>query len=188
MKLILTDVDGVLLDWAAGFDKYAVGRGFELIHPENYFIEQRFNLTLDDTIGLVTDFNHSEVYGELSPYMDAVEGVRELVKRGYRFVAITSPGNEPKQVEMRKQNLLNVFGDVFDDVICLPLLSPKYDVLERWKDSGLVFLDDLLSNCDDASKLGLRVIQVVGATSDVGKHETTPIENPWAYIVNTIKD
>ena len=61
-KLLLTDVDGVLLNWEEGFHRFMTERGYKLKANgfDEYQVERRYQ-DLDHGLGrrLIWEFNHS---------------------------------------------------------------------------------------------------------------------------------
>jgi hypothetical protein len=85
--------------------------------------------------------------------------------------------------------LINVFGDIFDDVICLPMGSVKKEVLLHWKNTGLFWIEDYLRNAEDGYDLGLKSILITNPTN--AKYETNGVirvseNNPWEEIYNLV--
>jgi len=162
-KLIVTDCDGVLLDWEKAFHEWMNYRDYELIKegPRNtYHFEDSFGITRDRGKELVSYFNESAAIGYLEPFRDAVAGVRELVSRGYKFDVVTSLGTYGPSVKLREYNLKQVFGeDSFRNIVCIGLGEDKYDYLEEhYGDSGLYWIEDKFSNSIDGAKVGLKSI------------------------------
>ena len=84
MTLILTDCDGVLLNWENSFIDWMTEQGFSADPNDNsYDMHKRFGERKAKIKQLVREFNNSAWIGFLKPHKDAVFGVSELVKRGY---------------------------------------------------------------------------------------------------------
>lgn len=72
-KIILTDVDGVLLDWQAAFFDWMVGQGFTPVTPKSlYDMSKKFGQEKRVMQSLVRQFNESARIGYLEPLRDAV--------------------------------------------------------------------------------------------------------------------
>lgn len=162
-KVILTDVDGVLLDWIGAFDEWMhehhnmhVAEGGR----DAWDVALRYgNHQLDGT-KIVKQFNESAAIGFLSPFQDSVKYVRKLhEEHGYIFRAITSVGDNRYTKILRQQNLERVFGkDIFDELICLPMMDNKQKALELYKDSGYWWIEDHVSHAELGQELGLNSI------------------------------
>ena len=61
-KLILTDCDGVLLDWEYAFNIWMTEKGYTLLEPLSYNISKRYNIPKDKANSLVKFFNESALY------------------------------------------------------------------------------------------------------------------------------
>lgn len=119
-KIILTDLDGVFLDWFTAFERYMIGQGYEKtgkVHTRHDDMGFYFGIDNSEIYGLVDGFNSGHwQFGTLPAIDGAKEGIQTLTDAGYRFVGITSCSTHPQTVVLRKANLFNVFGDIFDAV------------------------------------------------------------------------
>lgn len=191
-KLILTDCDGVLLDWETGFIKYAKENGLHYIpgNEQYYNLAKRFEEDWDEVIECVTKFNSSEAMTRLEALPGSVETVAKLVKDGFRFIAITSLSSDRQARAYRMENLKNLFGDVFDEVICLKTGSSKEHILARWADTGLIWIEDHFMNAEAGYECGLTPILVTTTTNEKYSTELftrTSIDQPWNDIYATIR-
>lgn len=166
VKVILTDVDGVLLNWTKGFTEWMDKKGFQPTRGQEFSwcIGQRFNLGegIDET-QFVKEFNNSASIAFLEPFRDAIDGVKQLTNHGYKFYALTSLSSNPHAGALRKYNLENVFGEgVFTDIHCLSVGSPKalalYELSIRYPNAW--WIDDHPHNVEDGAGVGLRSILV----------------------------
>ena len=186
-KLILTDCDGVLLNWENSFIEWMTEQGFNA-DPNNgsYDMHKRFGERKAKIKALVREFNESAWIGWLKPHKDAVFGVSELVKKGYTFGAITSLSEDTYAKKLRKFNLNELFGDVFEFVTCIDTGADKDDALLPFKDSGLYWIEDKPENAKLGADLGLKTIMLRhkhNATFDDARIKT--VDN-WAQIVNYV--
>lgn len=161
-KLILTDCDGVILDWLGSFEPWMIARGMRPLSSEKvkemYNLYGKYGTTQDEMTDIIHEFNASDAMLNLAAYKDAAIEIPRLVDAGFRFVAITSLGDYGR--EKRICNLMDLFGDIFTEVICLPQRSCKKKVLARWKDTGMLWVEDDPDNAMDGQRLGLRGIIV----------------------------
>lgn len=166
-KVILTDVDGVLLDWQGGFDVYMKDKGYTLLpNTEHYynmtyrFIREvnakRYDISFEEMSELVREFNEGPLIEKLEPYKDAPEYVAKLASLGFRFIAVTSLSDDPDAYDYRANNLRNVFGDVFEELHCLPIGSSKQHVLTRWANTGYFWIEDHFKNAEAGWEVGLQ--------------------------------
>jgi len=159
-KVILTDCDGVLLDWIHSFTEWMLKRGYKVRDggSGDYQIHKRFGLE-DKKIGrqLVREFNESASIAFLTPHLDAIKYVKKLhEEHGYVFHVITSQSKNPHAQELRKQNLKRVFGEtVFEDFIILDTGWDKDHALKRYKDSECYWIEDKPENVEVGQAMGL---------------------------------
>ena len=69
-KLILTDCDGVLLNWEYAFDVWMNDLGYNLDEPMLYNISDRYNVTRERANELTKFFNESASMGFIPPLRD----------------------------------------------------------------------------------------------------------------------
>lgn len=157
-KIILTDVDGVLLDWEKGFNSWVKEKGFVAKNATEkvYDISHRLGVSKEKGMKLVEEFNHCLQQGMLEPIRNAVYYVRKMYQEGWRFVAITALSEAEHAKALRLHNLENVFGKgIFKELVCLPTAGDKTEALSRYKNSGLIWIEDKFENAVLGEKLGL---------------------------------
>lgn len=163
-KIILTDVDGVLLDWEYSFDVYLGTHGFNKVEGGNlkYDIGKRYGIDRDQGKKLIKIFNESAHIGFLPPLRDAMYYVKRLhEEHGFVFHAITSLSSNPDAQELRKMNLRKLFGETaFEKFVILETGADKDEALESYRDSGLWWIEDKITNCQVGAELGLRPLLV----------------------------
>ena len=189
MKLILTDVDGVLLDWELAFHEWMKERGYKLKEEpsDSYIIHHHYNdLTEKESKLLVRYFNESATIGYLKPLRDSIKYVKLLTeKHGYKFNCITSLSSDPYAYKLRLMNLRSVFGDAINDLVCLDTGADKDEALAPYKDSGLWWIEDKPANADLGHKLGLRSI-LIEHEHNVDHKCPYPIVENWSEIYKLI--
>ena len=163
-KIILTDADGVLLNWEYAFCTWMEQHGYTQIENGNheYDIAKRFGITRDEAIAKVKVFNESAAIGFLPALRDAMFYVKRLhEEHGYVFRCITSLSLDPNAYKLRKMNLEKLFGETaFEQLVCLDTGAPKDDALVPYKDSGLFWIEDKMENAQLGIDLGLKSILV----------------------------
>ena len=130
-KIILVDVDGVIIDWEYGFDVWMESHGHLIAEQKQYDVDQKYALLPGAALHQIQIFNESAAMGFLPPLRDAQYYIKLLhEKHMYRFVAITSFGTDAYAVKLRNKNLAKLFGpNTFKAVYCLPCGEYKYDIL-----------------------------------------------------------
>ena len=129
-KLIATDCDGVLFKWEEMFDKYMKVNGFEKKTKDHYELHMNYQMPVPEMQVLVKIFNESAYMRYLEPMEGAVEYVKKLADEGWRFHVITSQSTDKVANQARKDNLKDVFGDVFEDFTFLDTGEGKIDALK----------------------------------------------------------
>lgn len=189
--MILVDADGVLCNWNSAFEEHMKAKGIERVPntDDSYSLAVRFGTDEDYIYDEVLKFNQSEAIATLKPYKDAVDGIYRLVKQGFRFTVITSISDNPHSRKHRINNLKAIYGDIFDEVICLPLAASKQYTLRRWAGSGLFWIEDHFKNAEAGHEEGLRSILV---DTPYNRHYTTDLfprvdeHKPWKDICEII--
>ncbi len=164
-KVILTDADGVLLNWEYAFTVWMEQHGHTQVEDANflYDIGKRFNLESNNMgYRLVKQFNESAAIGFLPALRDAMYYVKRLhEEHGYVFRCITSLSTDKNAYKLRKMNLEKLFGETaFEELVCLDTGADKDEALELYKDSGLYWIEDKLSNAVTGLDLGLKPILI----------------------------
>ena len=163
-KVILTDADGVILNWEYAFCCYLEQRGYTQIDNGNweYDIAKRFGITRREAIAHVKVFNESAAMGFLPALRDAMYYVKRLhEEHGYVFRCITSMSTDVNAKKLRQMNLEKLFGKTaFEELVCLDTGAPKDEALAPYKDSGLYWIEDKLENAECGLDLGLKPILV----------------------------
>jgi FMN phosphatase YigB (HAD superfamily) len=192
-KIILTDADGVLVDWNLGFDRYMAGRGFPRIPntDRDYNISIRHGISSHQAHECVKEFNESRHIADLNPFADSVDNVLTLANLGFRFVVITSISSHPDAHEYRSLNLKNIFGDVFDDIQCIEMGASKATALMQWEDTGYFWIEDHMRQAEAGYEAGLKTVLINHPYNTHYKTDLFPtvsFETPWAEIVNMVRN
>lgn len=156
-KVILTDVDEVLLDWATPFQEW-VRSHYPEHQPtsclrDHWHIEAWLNCPIEHSRELIRRFNGDpDIWPNFQPLPGAVEAIDSLTKDGWRFVAITACAEDDDTVKGRWKNLRNVFGDAFDTLHCVGLSSSKAPYLKRYRET--YWIEDKIKHAVDGADLG----------------------------------
>ena len=157
-KVILTDCDGVLLDWLFSFKQYMEKKGYTEVDPTGYNIHKRYGFVSKSKSKEIAEaFNTSAAIGFLTPHLDAKKYVKKLNQEfGYVFRVITSLTLDKYAYQARLMNLENIFGKgVFDELICLDTGADKDEALEPYRDTGCVWVEDKYANAMLGKEMGL---------------------------------
>ena len=194
-KLILTDCDGVLLDWSFKFNQFMKNKGYTLTddYPYKYGIENWFNEILDkkQSREIVVEFNDSAWIAHLPTFRDAVKYVKKLnEEHGYVFGVITSLTDNPYAIELRERNLYSIFGaNVFDFIKCIKTGANKDAELNKFKDSECWWIEDKVENAEAGLKYGLNPILMSHPHNQsylIKTNSNMRIAGNWKQIYNII--
>lgn len=190
-KIILTDADGVLVKWEAGFELFMVEKGYPRVAntEKEYSISLRHGITNKQAMEFVKEFNESKDIASLHSFADSVEYVRKLADLGFRFTVVTSISSHPDAKKYRTENLINLFGDVFDEIHCIEQGASKANILTNWADTGYFWIEDHMRQAEAGHEVGLKTILIQHPYNEHYKTDLFPtvsFENPWKEIYSII--
>lgn len=163
-KVILTDCDGVLMNWEYAMNVWMQSQGYKIVEngQEHYDMGDRYGLDNELKKRLVRQFNESAAMGFLPPLRDAMYYVDLLHrKHGYTFHMITSLSKDEHAQKLRIQNTQKLFGETaFTKFIFADTGADKDDVLSPYIGSGLIWIEDKLENAELGDRYGLESIMV----------------------------
>ena len=189
-KIILTDADGVLLDWEYAFDVWMRQHGFNKRDGGNlkYDIGKRYGIDHEQGKKLIKMFNESAAIGFLPALRDSMYYVKRLhEEHGYVFHCITSLSRDENACELRRMNLRKLFGTTaFEKFVFLDTGADKDEALEDYRGSGMWWIEDKIVNCQVGTILGLRSLLVEhGHNMEYEDPEIPRVKN-WKEIYNII--
>lgn len=160
-RIIVTDCDGVILDWEEGFSVWLEHKGFQPIPDAKKYWDMGNRYSVEETrmLDLVHEFNSSASIGFLPPQRDAQYYVKLIhEKYRYKFIVLTSCSGDPNVAKLRTRNLEKLMGPVFEDIICLPVQSDKTPHLERIAKiaPNSFWIEDTPKNVDKGIAVGFR--------------------------------
>lgn len=190
-KIILTDIDGVVFDWHTAFVKWMELQGYSstgVIHHDAE-IHNEFGISLQEATVKREEFNASMSCSILEPMRQSVEYINKLHQEGFHFIAITSLSDKPIAQYYRYLNIEDYFEtDVFIDVKCLPAGAPKLDAMMDFENSGLIYVDDRISNLEDALKVGLKPMMMKHAYNIHYNNKKVKQVANWQDIYNYVQE
>ena len=191
-KIILTDCDGVCLDWEFSFTQWMAHNGMNPVgedHKLKYKVSDRFGVTVAEGQRLTGQFNSSAAIGFLPPLRDAQHYMKLLAeKHGYRFVAVTSLHSDPYAQELRTQNLKKLFGeDTFVEYHYLECGADKDEILLELanKYEGCPWIEDKYINVGVGMKVGYKGYLIEHGHNLNYKGNATVVKN-WEQIYDAI--
>ena len=189
-RIILTDADGVLLDWEYAFDVWMQQHGFVKQDGGNlkYDIGKRYGIDMEQGKKLIKIFNESAHIGFLPALRDSMYYVKRLhEEHGYVFHCITSLSRDENACELRRMNLRKLFGkSAFEKFVFLDTGADKDEALKAYRGSGLWWIEDKIVNCQVGTINGLRSLLVEhGHNMDYEDPEIPRVKN-WREIYTHI--
>ena len=189
-KIILTDADGVILDWEYAFGIWMEEHGFAKVPGSqfSYDIDVQYNIDSEQSKKLIKIFNESAAIGFLPALRDSMYYVKRLhEEHGYVFHCITSVSTEPNAVKLREMNLRKLFGaTAFERIVCLPTGAPKDEALAEYANSGLYWIEDKPENAHTGHELGLRSLLMEHGHNMSHYHPEIPIVKNWKEIYDIV--
>ena len=186
-KYILTDIDGVVLDWETSFTQFLADYKDIKIVKDSYDLSERFGVDKEWITNLVHEFNTSIFMSCLGPLRDAILGIKTLHERtGVRFYAITSMSSNELAIDWRIKNLHSLFGTTaFADVVSLDTGACKREALSHFKDTNCMWLEDKPENYELGLELGLDAYLFKHGYNSEAHHEAEEqdrLVNNWADV------
>ena len=158
-NVILTDIDGVVLNWEYAFNVWMNEHGHFIEERENpvYDVSTAYGIDRKTGKRMVRMFNESAHVGFLPPLRDSMYYMKKLHEEyGYVFHAITSLSSNQNAQKLRVMNLQKLFGEtLFEKFIILGCGDDKDEALEPYRNSGLLWVEDKIENAQLGVKLGL---------------------------------
>jgi hypothetical protein len=189
-KIILTDADGVCLDWEWAFSVWMQERNY-VLRPDNkqsYYLHEHYeDLTPDGAKVLVKQFNESAAIGFLPALRDAVYYVKKLhEEHGYVFHCITSLSKDTNAQKLRKRNIQKLFGKTaFTKFIILDTGADKDLALAKYAGEELYWIEDKPQNADVGYQLGLKSL-LIEHGHNMNHACSYPIVKNWKQIYEIV--
>tara|TARA_B100000900_G_C20568048_1_gene711973 strand:- start:1023 stop:1604 length:582 start_codon:yes stop_codon:yes gene_type:complete len=186
-KKILTDVDGVVLDWESSFTAWMSKEGYEVVNENVYKQSKRYGIEQQFADTLVKTFNESAWIGYIKPLRDAVSVIDEMLSEHYHFEAITSLSTDHWAGELRRVNLERFFGrSAFRRVRCIETGGDKDDILKEY-DRGHWWVEDKPENCLAGLEAGHRPILIDHPFNRDFSHPDVVRAENWKQVFTIVK-
>ena len=178
-KVVLTDIDGVVLNWGYAFDVWMQEKGYTVKNLDAYDVGEIYGLERSESKKMVRLFNESAAIGFLPPLRDAMHYIKKLhEEHGYVFHAITSLSKDPNAQKLRTQNLQKLFGETaFEKFIYLDTGADKDVELGEYEGKDYVWIEDKVENAEVGATFGLdSILMEHGFNMD---NEEFPLMKNW---------
>ena len=184
-RIILTDVDGVLLEWENHFTKWMISRGYKL--KDNFVSEYNMQKRFEDhNLNIKTEireFNKSAWMGTQPPMPESQTWVKLLHAEGWTFIPISSQTSDIPAQELRKRRLEELFGEyAFYNFHILETGQDKDDVLAEFHGTGLWWIEDKWTNAYAGLKYGLKPLIIDHPYNREYSHPDITRVNNWQDI------
>ena len=199
-KIILTDVDGVLLEWEHHFSKWMSLRSYFNNEGIRYYpykqlpdmlgeydMATRYGVSKEVIKQEIREFNRSAWMGTQRPMVESQTWVKLLAAEGWTFIPITSQTSDIPGQELRKKRLGELFGDhIFINYHILGTGADKHSALAEFHDTGLYWSEDKPDNAVLGLKYGLKPLIYNHAYNQEFYNEKITRVNNWKDIYQTI--
>lgn len=158
---IYLDCDEVLLDTAHRHyqiinQKFGIVEDYINKYPSQWNFDHK---ELDSYAKSSEIFTKSYEFCSVDPMPYAIEGISRLKQANFNLFIVSSISEDPMAKMYRKKNLSHVFGDVFNDITCLPLGYNNKKEYYKKAPKGIV-IDDSYHNVLDALECGHKAILI----------------------------
>lgn len=188
-RIILTDVDGVLLDWENHFDKWMHVRGYRQVPDAEkiYSMNKRYDISKEEKEEAIREFNSSAWMSTQEPMPQSQTWVKLLHAEGWTFIPITSQTMDIPAQELRKRRLKELFGGtVFENFFILDTGADKDSALAEFHGTGLWWIEDKISNAILGLEYGLRPLIYTHLYNQEFEHPEIRRVNNWKEVRSVI--
>lgn len=190
-RIILTDVDGVLLDWERHFRKWMKLNGYheDSSQTNQYDMNVRYGIHEDLKKELIREFNKSAWMGTQEPMPNSQTWVKLLHAEGWTFIPITSQTQDIPAQELRKRRLQELFGGtVFENFFILDTGEDKDSALAEFHGTGLWWIEDKIANAVAGLEYGLKPLLYNHGYNQNFEHSKIVRVNDWQHIYKVINN
>jgi FMN phosphatase YigB (HAD superfamily) len=165
---LLLDVDGVILNWVDGFNKWIHKYHFkehahlnfkkDSVKDDVYDISERYGISYDILYFYIKLFNNSLDFAHLKALPDVDRVLSWFVFNNWAVHTVSSYSTEQHAVVARLKNLSSVMNILeYSPHYNLDLDSNKEEVLKKYvnAEKKVVFIDDKPEHVQEALDLGL---------------------------------
>lgn len=199
-KILVTDVDFVLLDWVYGLKPFLESKGISSEHLESYkgstyypcLSELFFNDCEETNLKLLHEFNDSEYIKHLPIFEEGSHEHLGEISENIKVFALTCLGTGEEQKQSRWQNLRDHYGDIFEDTICIPVRTSKEpylrELMEKYEIIG--YVDDREKHLQEA--INCNITPLLYKRNEKYPDTDIKVVNGWSeikeYVDNSLKN
>ncbi len=188
-RIILTDVDGVLLQWEKHFSEWMENRGYTLKPgaSKKYSMVERYGISKLVKESLIQEFNRSAWMGIQEPMPDSQTWVKLLHAEGWTFIPITSQTIDIPAQELRKRRLKELFGGtVFSNFFILNTGDHKDSALAEFHGTNLFWIEDKWTNAKKGLEYGLKPLLYNHSYNQGFNSKKITRVNNWKHIYEVV--
>lgn len=153
--ILLSDVDGVAIDWLQGYINFNAEHGHYALHnqPSDFAMRDIFP-TLEKPWERIMEYQNSHHYTNLKAYDDTKQAYSKIHELGAKIIFISSCGTTDFIKKARIDTLNRELEGKFDDIIMLEIGASKLDVLKKFPSS--VWIEDQMKFAIEGAIAGHR--------------------------------
>lgn len=155
-KKLITDADGVLLNWNEGVVSYNKHKGIDHEHLDGigdynsfYCYTDLFRTeTKEKSLQEMKNYNESRFTRNLGIFEEGSDIILKDLSKEYDIIILSSFGASEISRNNRILNLKDVYGDIFKDFIILDFYDSKEKYLKELNKNNdvVMWVDDIHSN------------------------------------------
>lgn len=185
-KILLTDVDGVLLNWQNNFVKFMSSHGHEpKFIDESTDVLEWWDIAYYKALEFGKAFQEDEAFSYCEPWPHAVENVLKLVDGGFRVIAVTAVDATPNSKKYRVENLRREFGNIFEEIFLVGFGGDKRPYLQNF--SNGFWVEDSFNNAKIGMECGHHAFLMDAVKNRDKNHEKIQRVKDWNEIYDEIQ-
>lgn len=151
--ILLSDIDGVTIDWLEGFIKYCESIGHKALHNEpKVFAMTDIFPDLEKPWVHIMDYQHSPYYDEIKAYPEVVEVYNKLHDMGVKIIFVTSCGTTEHIKEARNKVMEKEFNGKYEHIEYLDFGASKTEILNKYPNA--TYIDDQMKMSIEGAESG----------------------------------
>lgn len=180
-KCFLFDCDDILLDYMTGIKKF-IEQHYNIKPeglPDDYVLNKWAGISGNKMMKIISHYNEQSYEFGLLEALDertvqVMKSLHTVLQGKADLIVLTKSGTLGHGEVLRKVNLMNVFGDIFKDIIIIEKYESKTgSILKLQQDYDILcFVDDYVKNIDDAVACGVNSVLI--ERSHNVKHKSNP--------------
>lgn len=156
-EAFIFDADDTIFDFAGSIREHARNEyNLDVVgKPDKWKIWPWLGIEESESANFIEDFSVSWRFGCMEPQPGAARVLQSLHSQGIKLIILTACGTDKTTVELRKANLYNCFGNIFEEILFVDRNDTKFNVLKKLKKKYdiLGFADDKFANIEDSLEL-----------------------------------